>query len=277
MDKSKRKRGKHDKLKRTKLVSKERKYGSEYHERSDLVSKLEHQESNTDAGDSEESASYITSAPFPVAMWDVGQCDPKKCSGRKLSRHGLIRPLRLGQRFGGVVLTPVGEKCISPSDRAIISTHGLAVVDCSWAKIDETPFTQMKSTHCRLLPFLVAANPINYGRPCQLSCVEALAAALHITGFKQEAELYLSKFKWGKSFIALNHTMLDTYAACQGDSSAVVAAQNKYLEEARLEKESRYRDVPGFPSSSSSSSENETTEDEEQNLCDIKEDSSANT
>jgi hypothetical protein len=61
------------------------------------------------------------------------------------------------------------------------------------------------------------------------------------SGFKQEAELYLSKFKWGKSFITLNRTMLDTYAACQGDSSAVVAAQNKYLEQARLEKESRYR------------------------------------
>lgn len=61
------------------------------------------------------------------------------------------------------------------------------------------------------------------------------------SGFKQEAELYLSKFKWGSSFITLNHTMLDVYAACQGDSSTVVAAQNKYLEEARLEKESRYR------------------------------------
>jgi hypothetical protein len=35
--------------------------------------------------------------------------------------------------------------------------------------------------------------------------------------------------------------MLDAYAACQGDSSAVVAVQNKYLEEARLEKAARYQ------------------------------------
>lgn len=151
-----------------------------------------------DDGSSSESGSsseedYGKQATFAVAMWDLNHCDPKKCSGRKLLRHGLITNLKLGQRFPGLVLTPVGVNCVSPLDKEIMETSGIAVVDCSWAKIDETPFNRMKSPHPRLLPFLIAANPINYGKPCKLSCVEAIAAALMIVGMKDEAKFYLSK------------------------------------------------------------------------------------
>lgn len=135
-----------------------------------------------------------------------------------------------------------------------MASSGIAVVDCSWAKIDETPFNRMKSPNPRLLPFLVAANPINYGKPCKLSCVEALAAAMYICGFKNEAKWYMGKFSWGHAFIELNETLLDRYAECK-DPQDILRVQEEYIKEVEEEKRNRGDGRDMWPSSSSEEEE----------------------
>ena len=59
-------------------------------------------------------------------MWDFDHCDPKRCSGRKLSRAGVILDLKVGQKFAGVVLSPNGKCSVSPQDRDIVLASGIA-------------------------------------------------------------------------------------------------------------------------------------------------------
>nr|CAH7737466.1 unnamed protein product [Callosobruchus chinensis] len=187
-------------------------------------------ENHSTDSDEESSSEDEVEASFPVAMWDFNQCDPKKCSGRKLARLGLIKILRVKQPFAGIVLSPTGQKCVSPQDRAVVEAKGVAVIDCSWAQLENTPIKSLRISHGRLLPFLVATNPINYGKPCQLSCVEAVAATMYIVGFKESARFYLNKFSWGHSFLELNGDLLDRYASCK-DGKEVIEVQTLYIKE----------------------------------------------
>ncbi|KAG9098965.1 ribosome biogenesis protein tsr3 [Ceratobasidium sp. 370] len=161
---------------------------------------------------------------------DFDHCDPKRCSGKKLARLGLIADLRVGQRFRGVVVTPKGTQPVSPADRDVIAQAGVAVVECSWARLDDVPFAKLRSPHERLLPYLVATNPVNYGKPWRLNCVEALAAAFYIVGMDECAEVLLGKFSWGHSFWKVNGGLIKRYQTC-ADAAEVEAMQKVIIAE----------------------------------------------
>ncbi|KAG5417111.1 TSR3 [Candida metapsilosis] len=180
--------------------------------------------------------------PTKLAMWDFDHCDPKRCSGKKLERLGLIKNLRVGQKFQGIVVSPNGKSTVCPNDKDIVEEQGAAVVECSWARLDEVPFGKIGGKHERLLPYLVAANPVNYGRPWKLNCVEALAACFAIVGHLDWAELLLENFSWGLTFLKINEELLHVYQQCT-DSESVLKAQDEWLD--KIEKEAKERKEQG--------------------------------
>ncbi|KAJ9474815.1 18S rRNA aminocarboxypropyltransferase [Pseudozyma hubeiensis] len=208
------------------------------------------EEPDTDDSDTNsiDGGSDVDSIDVPVAMWDFNHCDPKRCSGKKLSRLGLIQELRVGQKFRGIVLTPNATQTLSPADAHIIADNGVAVVECSWARLDEVPFGKLKSPNERLLPHMIATNPVNYGKPMKLNCVEALAAAFYVCSMPAPGRLLLSKFGWGEHFPKINARWIRAYRDCN-DAREVDELSRKMVEEDRLEKEElkkRFQEAGGI-------------------------------
>lgn len=157
------------------------------------------------------------------------QDDPKKCTASKLGRFGLVKLLYNSRKipFGAVILDPFSEKAFSPADRERVKTKGLVAIDCSWVHAEEV-FKIRYRRPSRCLPYFIAVNPVNYGVPTKLSTVEAIAGALYITGFREEAENLLSIFKWGQHFINLNLELLETYSKAS-NSREIVELQKKFI------------------------------------------------
>lgn len=69
----------------------------------------EDEDSEDNSSDTSEDSVEIE-VPFKVGMWDLKQCDPKRCTGRKLMRLEMIDKLEMFARFNGIVLTPVATE-----------------------------------------------------------------------------------------------------------------------------------------------------------------------
>ncbi|MFQ6064481.1 MAG: DUF367 family protein [Candidatus Bathyarchaeia archaeon] len=164
-----------------------------------------------------------------ITVYHAAQCDPKKCTALKLKRHQLVRIVHQVRWLprGAVILNPFSKKAFSPADRERVERRGLAALDCSWMHADDV-FELSARGASRCLPYLVAANPVNYGVPTKLSTVEALASALYIAGHRDEAGRLLSIFKWGLNFIELNGDLLESYAGAR-DSGEVVELQRSFI------------------------------------------------
>ena len=100
-------------------------------------------------------------------------------------------------------------------------------MDLTWTNIDRFP--RPRGMEERALPYLLASNPVNWGRPMELNSAEAVMAALYILGEKSQAEGFLGRFNWAPEFMRLNGNMLEDYSKAE-DSAEVVRIQNGYIE-----------------------------------------------
>ena len=198
--------------------------------------------------------------PVKLAMWYFDQCDPKRCSGMILKKHGYLSTLNKQAKFSGVVLTPTAKKIISPEDHDLVGQFGLCVIDCSWVHFDEVKVKSVKANE-RLLPYCLASNPVNYGKEIKLNCAEALAGALLFSGWQEEAERIMDVFKWGPAFFSVNELYFDRYIQCLTSADMELAQTEMIATVKQLKLDNRNREID-FPPNSS----DEEEDDEEQEV-----------
>ena len=168
------------------------------------------------------------SKDVPVhALW-LAQDDPKKNTAVLASKRG---DMKLHKKINtlprrGIILEPLCGKVFGPEDHELIlEQHGSIVgLDCSWAHIESSVDQVMKRTRLqpRMLPLLLAANPVNWGKPGRLTTAEALATVLFLIGRIEQSKRVLGAFRWGPRFFELNAEPLEAYASATSSAELVV-------------------------------------------------------
>tara|TARA_B100000945_G_scaffold307098_1_gene295180 strand:- start:5 stop:526 length:522 start_codon:yes stop_codon:yes gene_type:complete len=153
----------------------------------------------------------------PLHVIHLDQDDPRKCTSRKMHSLGLvsIHSSTTSAPKRGFLLDPKSTVLLGPEDRNLIDLGAsIVVLDCSWKAIDESLEKIGKGTRLsgRILPLLLAANPVSWGKIGRLSSAEAVGATLAILGRWSQATKVLRPFKFGSQFLELNKEPLEAYS-----------------------------------------------------------------
>ena len=163
-------------------------------------------------------------------VYHANEDDPKKCSAKKLAKFGYVKLETKIRKIpkDAILLNPFAEKSLSKEDLKTAQKNGIIAVDCSW-KNAETAFEYLdKKNKSRALPFVVAANPINYGKALKLSTLEAFITALYILNYVEKAEEITKLYKWAPSFLTLNKEPLEDYRKTK-TSKEIIKAMKQYI------------------------------------------------
>jgi pre-rRNA-processing protein TSR3 len=166
-----------------------------------------------------------------LIIYHTNEDDPKKCSSKKLNKFGFAEIKKNIKKIprGAILLNPFAEKSISKEDIKIAKENGILAIDCSW-KNAEKIFRDIKiKFQSRSLPFVVAANPVNYGKILKLTTLEAFATALYILDERKQANHILNIYKWGPHFLDLNKDPLEDYRNAK-NSKKIIELMNQYID-----------------------------------------------
>jgi len=97
-------------------------------------------------------------------VYHANEDDPKKCSAKKMYKFGFVKLEKNIKKVPSktILLNPFAKKSLSREDFKIAIGNGILAVDCSWKNAERSFDYLDKKNYSRALPFLVAANPVNY-------------------------------------------------------------------------------------------------------------------
>ena len=165
---------------------------------------------------------------YNLIVYHLAQDDAKKCTAKKLAKFGIAKIVKSIKALPrkAILLNPGAKKALSMEDKKI---KNIVAIDCSWEKVDEVFQKLQMKMASRALPYLLAANPVNYGKPFKLSTAEAFASALYILNDVEGAYEIMNKFKWGLHFLELNKEPLEDYRKAE-TSEEVISIMKEYIQ-----------------------------------------------